>query len=136
MLRLCSMFSQVLYCLDMKAVAFRFCGCRVSAENHKQSLEKQGSDSFEDSALGSGELGMEHSEHHTPSSFNSNLSALSSQMEEGLHLGSHDDSPFHHHLPDGLDDKVGFFFLSQIQDYCLTIEIKYLAKHVPHDGRQ
>ena len=81
----------------------------MTTENHKQGLEKPGSESFEDSALGSGELGLEPSELHTPSSFTSNLSALSSHMEEGLHLGPPDDSPYHHHHhgPDGMDDKVG-----------------------------
>ena len=93
--------------MSFRSEVLRCFGFAGKTENHKQNLEKQGSDSFDDSAIGSGELGLEHSEHQTPSSFNSNLSTLSSQMEEGLHLGAHDDPFHHHHVPDGLDDKVG-----------------------------
>ncbi|XP_076472828.1 uncharacterized protein LOC143302173 isoform X2 [Babylonia areolata] len=75
----------------------------------KRSTEKRGSESFDDSAVGSGEMGVETSELHTPSSFTSNLSALSNQMEEGLHLGvSQDDSPGLRHDQDTVEDKVMF----------------------------
>ncbi|KAK7087352.1 eukaryotic translation initiation factor 4E transporter-like isoform X2 [Littorina saxatilis] len=82
----------------------------TGVENHKQGMEKQGSESLDDSAMGSGV--MEGGELHTPSSFNSNLSALSAHMDDALHLGPHDESPYlhhhhhHHPPPDNFDDKM------------------------------
>jgi hypothetical protein len=76
-------------------------------EVRRHLLEQQGSaDSFEDSALGaSGEMGGLD---HTHSSFGSNVSALSGQLEEALHLAQ-DHTPSPQPLPPGqhFDPKVG-----------------------------
>lgn len=77
-------------------------------ENHKHSLEKQSSDSFEDSALGgSGEIGVDHSDMHlSRNSFSSNISALSGQLEEGLHLAHHEELSYPPPSHDNMDEKM------------------------------
>ncbi|PVD31744.1 hypothetical protein C0Q70_07162 [Pomacea canaliculata] len=73
-------------------------------------LQKQGSDSFDSSTVSSGDTGInEPSDLHTPSSFNSNLSALSGHLEEALHLDLRDDGQMAaQQIGDSLDDKVVF----------------------------
>lgn len=78
-------------------------------------LQKQGSDSFDSSTVSSGDTGInEPSDLHTPSSFNSNLSALSGHLEEALHLDLRDDGQMAaQQIGDSLDDKVS----------CCTIQV-------------